>query len=221
MIPRQDQVCVSAAGAQSHIHSVQRFLAKMSPGLLGIKTGPQLNKISLSLPHRSMGTHIKSHTLQRNTHMDVYSHMHTLLSCHSEQGVTMRDPECMSPRTRHSSISQIWKRKKNTPFSTGAQRCQIILTPCLICFWLILSTKQLPTYIYIQYTDYSKHCSNPASPSGHRTYFSSPMKYQQTYLLHACTYPLTNYTTLQIRIEGTRTGTYTYTTSYAHKCIYT
>lgn len=53
-----DRVCVSARGAQFRIHSVQRFLTEMSPGLLGIKTRPQLNKISLSLLHKDPCTHI-------------------------------------------------------------------------------------------------------------------------------------------------------------------
>lgn len=57
------------------------LLTEMSPGLLGIKTRPQLSEISLSAAHPPSRTHTEAHR-----HTD----MHT--PCHA----TVRDPVCMS-----------------------------------------------------------------------------------------------------------------------------
>lgn len=62
----------------------------MSPGLLGIKTRPQLNKISLSLPHIDPWAHIHGHILYIDIHTQICIHtcthpvMPQWAPCHNE-----------------------------------------------------------------------------------------------------------------------------------------
>lgn len=209
----------------------------MSPGLLGIKTRPQLNKISLSLPHIDPWAHIHGHILYIDIHTQICIHtcthpvMPQWAPCHNEG-------PCMYVTMNKTLLCEVyyWCKGDNIFCCWGSKRqnlffhrfsCQCVWPShththrssytvhkckCILMSSYPANTSEVNTHTHTHLSTDHIHWQNTSSHSSHLLYLNT-----STCTLDVQTHVHTNDTRpLHSTHRKVATDTHTYTKTLIH-----